>query len=119
MRMVTRLAADLSVEPKSFLGLVQREALTGHLMEPEPGLLAALDQHAAAVRDALSPGVGLVEAGDLAAYARGVVSVSSGWDWQTVPAETRHWLRLRLASVCHMAHQFGYLAIPAPRQPAP
>ncbi|WP_157545504.1 DUF6401 family natural product biosynthesis protein [Hamadaea tsunoensis] len=106
MRMVTELAAQLAPEPAAFLAVVDREASDP---APPPGLVAMVDQHAAAVRDTLSPGVGEIHPGDLAGYARGVVTVAAGWDWPNVAPETTHWLRLRLASVGWLARQFGYL----------
>lgn len=79
-----------------------------------PGLLAEVDQHAAAVRDSLgdpAEGLGPVS---LAAYASGVRDAAgvSGWqipvldglDWSSVD-----WPTLRLLSVCTLARAQGYV----------
>lgn len=72
-----------------------------------PGLLADLDQHAAAIRDILrfsGRRVGLIE---LAAYARGAQDAASENGWclpspdNSVPAWD--WVDLRLAAVCLLA----------------
>ncbi|QFZ17697.1 DUF6401 family natural product biosynthesis protein [Saccharothrix syringae] len=77
-----------------------------------PGVLAAVDQHGAAVRDILAHGVSAsaVAAGAvlLAGYARGVLdeAVEQGWrlpaivDWANAD-----WTTLRLAAVCHLARR--------------
>jgi hypothetical protein len=106
--LVNRLATEPSDEPEFFLDLVWREVRTEFVLFP-PGLLAAIDQQGAAVRDVLTPGIGQIAAGELAAYARGLVEVASEQDWETVPPQTQAWLALRLASVCLMAREFGYL----------
>lgn len=106
MRIVHVLAGHPPSHPTALLGVLEQEIRgTDHdLATPAaPGLLAAIDQHAAAVRDALSPGAGPLDPGDLAAYARGVVTVAAGWNWPDVPAQAQWWLHLRLASVWHLA----------------
>jgi len=78
-----------------------------------PGLAAAVDQHAAAVRDILAVGVeqsaavaGVVL---LAGYARGVIDTARRHGWQTTtPASLAEWARadwvfLRLLGVCALA----------------
>ena len=107
--LVNRLAADPMEQPGFFLGLVQREVLWPDVTAPAPGLLAALDQHGAAVRDAIGPGAGWLALEDLAAYARGVVEVAAEYACHDMPAQTQHWLSLRLASVCGLASDLGYL----------
>ncbi|MGC9669415.1 DUF6401 family natural product biosynthesis protein [Planosporangium sp. 12N6] len=76
--------------------------------QARPGLLAEVDQHAAAVRDALTEATGGVTVIGLAAYADGVTdsAVSNGWrlpgpdgpDW-TAP----DWPLVRLLAVCAVA----------------
>ena len=78
-----------------------------------PGLAAAVDQHAAAVRDILAFGVeqSAVVAGAvlLAGYARGVADCARQQGWQaTAPRSLTEWARadwvsLRLLSVCALA----------------
>lgn len=72
-----------------------------------PGLLAAVDQHAAAIRDSLSADVRPLTPIILAAYAEGVrdAAVKHGWtppagpiDWNAVD-----WVLLRLLAVCQLA----------------
>jgi hypothetical protein len=77
-----------------------------------PGLLAALDQHGAALRDLLSEdgrGPSLIS---LAGYAEGLRDMAGdlGWqlprpeqvDWAQAP-----WLLLRLVAVCQLSAQAG------------
>lgn len=83
-----------------------------------PGLAAAVDQHAAAVRDILTVGVesGAVVAGSvlLAGYAQGVLDhVRTRGEQLRVPARTLDWLDadwvcLRLLAVCAMARDLGH-----------
>jgi len=78
-----------------------------------PGLAAAVDQHAAAVRDILAWGVeqSAVVAGVvlLAGYARGVLDSARAQGWRTpAPATVPEWARadwvvLRLLGVCVLA----------------
>jgi hypothetical protein len=73
-----------------------------------PGLLAEVDQHAAAVRDRLTGGVRHPGPVALAGYAQGLRAgaASSGWrapaphevDWSRAP-----WPLLRLLAVCQLA----------------
>ncbi|WP_199700855.1 DUF6401 family natural product biosynthesis protein [Jiangella rhizosphaerae] len=78
-----------------------------HRSEWAPGLLAEVDQHAAAVRDILihsHHGLGPVE---LADYARGVEDVARDRGWQP---GTNDWVSLRLAGVCLLAMTDGVMA---------
>jgi hypothetical protein len=77
-----------------------------------PGLLAEVDQHAAAVRDILSVGVtGSAKASVLlAGYARGLLDVARelGWGFgePTLAGWTRtDWLTVRLVAVCDLARR--------------
>ena len=88
-----------------------------------PGMLAAVDQHAAELRDALSPGrhTGTGPGGgtkDLAAgrpgrgpavhvllgYARGFIEAAIGRGWLPLPAGA-DWESLRLAAICQLMTQ--------------
>jgi hypothetical protein len=72
-----------------------------------PRLTAALDQHAAAVRDALSAGAGVIGAAALAGYAKGILNGTkppAAPDWSQ-PS----WLELRLAAVGQLARRYGHL----------
>ena len=84
-----------------------------------PGLTAAVDQHAAAVRDILTigvDGVGVDSAGvdgamgavPLAGYARGLLDQAKtmGWPVETPMAQTTvNWLTTRLLAVCDLARR--------------
>jgi hypothetical protein len=85
----------------------------------DPGLLAQVDQHAAAVREALRGAGRAADAAGLAAYGRSVVAAAdrmgrpvpqagrayvSGPDW--LAAE---WHLLRLVAVCLIAETAGLL----------
>lgn len=81
-----------------------------------PGLLAAIDQHAAAIRDSLMGDLRPLTPVHLAGYAEGVrdAAAEHGWrlpegpiDW----ARGTDWVLTRLLAVCHLAHA----PIPAPR----
>lgn len=70
-----------------------------------PGLLAAVDQHAAEVRDALA--LEEVRRGPathrLLGYARGFVEAAIGRGW--LPRPGSDWESLRLAAVCQLVTQ--------------
>lgn len=73
-----------------------------------PGLLAAADQHAAAVRDILLFSGDQVAVYALAGYARGVCDVAAEGGWQAEsrasdPDWAAHWVNLRLMAVCLLA----------------
>ena len=79
-----------------------------------PGLLAEIDQHAAAVRDALGDPEPRPDSISLAGYASGVRDASSdaGWlmpDLDTVDWSTVDWPTLRLVAVCALARSYGYV----------
>jgi hypothetical protein len=71
-----------------------------------PGILAAVDQHAAGVRDALTGrgGGDRLRPHSLLGYARGFVEVAIGRGWLPDVAGT-DWETLRLAAVCQLVTQ--------------
>jgi len=80
-----------------------------------PGLLAAVDQHAAAVREAMVARYGGVDATGLAGYARSVTAAAYRMG-QPLPEHgaTVNWSRagwhvLRLVAVCALADEAGCL----------
>jgi hypothetical protein len=79
-----------------------------------PGLMALVDQHAAAVRDALGdPGHGL-SAVSLAGYAAGVRDALIEADWRVPAVAEQDWSRpewptLRLLAICVLARSHGYV----------
>ncbi|MFC7550401.1 DUF6401 family natural product biosynthesis protein [Plantactinospora sp. GCM10030261] len=91
----------------------------------QPALLAAVDQHAAAVRDRLAPTAGrldgtlgrpAVRASILAAYAEGVRDSALDLGWRPPASPVRwveaDWVLTRLLAVCALAQE------PAPMPPA-
>jgi hypothetical protein len=85
----------------------------------DPGLLALVDQHAAAVRDALADADREPDAEALAAYARSIVAaarrygryVPAAGEAPVRPAEwlAGDWHLLRLVGVCLLAEDLGLL----------
>lgn len=76
--------------------------------EQLPGLTAAIDQHAAAVRDILSVGVRGSASGVvlLAGYARGLLDGARQQGWRPHAPEdwaAADWLTTRLLAVCDLA----------------
>ncbi|WP_257900991.1 DUF6401 family natural product biosynthesis protein [Saccharothrix obliqua] len=71
------------------------------------GVLAAVDQHAAAVRDILAVGAPAAAAAVLlAGYAKGVLDEAAAVGWRLPPVvewPTADWTTLRLAAVCALA----------------
>ncbi|HEX5200003.1 DUF6401 family natural product biosynthesis protein [Paractinoplanes rhizophilus] len=85
----------------------------------DPGLLALVDQHAAAVRDALAGAERPIDAEALSAYARSIVAaarragrfVPAAGEAPTHPADwqSTDWHVLRLVAVCLLADDAGAL----------
>jgi hypothetical protein len=70
-----------------------------------PGMLAAVDQHAAEVRDSLTSG-GRLGVHSLLGYARGFVEAAIGRGW--LPGASHlDWESLRLAAVCLLIAEAG------------
>jgi hypothetical protein len=79
-----------------------------------PGLLAAIDQHAAAVRNTVRAAGRPVDAVSLAEYARSVLAVAHRCgrtlpDPDAVDWPRADWLLLRLVAVCALADAQGCL----------
>jgi hypothetical protein len=85
----------------------------------DPGLLAQVDQHAAAVREALRGAGRIADAAGLAAYGRSVAAAAermgrpvpaAGQAYVTTPAWLRaEWHLMRLVAVCLIAETSGLL----------
>jgi hypothetical protein len=79
-----------------------------------PGLLAAVDQHAAGIRDSLSSDARPMTAVILAAYAEGVRDAAFKHGWEppagSIDWERHDWVLYRLLAVCELAR-----TLPAPR----
>ncbi|MBQ1073800.1 hypothetical protein KBX06_11615 [Micromonospora sp. C31] len=82
-----------------------------------PGLLALVDQHAAAVRESLDGDRRPLSAAALAGYAEGVRAAASehGWQPPATPVDwsAPDWLLTRLLAVCALSRSLGAPA-PAP-----
>ncbi|MGS2619118.1 DUF6401 family natural product biosynthesis protein [Micromonospora sp. LZ34] len=76
-----------------------------------PGLLALVDQHAAAVRDSLDGNRRPLSAAALAGYAEGVraAALEHGWQPPTGPADWSDpdWTLTRLLAVCALVRALG------------
>jgi hypothetical protein len=73
-----------------------------------PGLLAEIDQHAAAVRDRLTDGVRHPGPVALAGYADGLRATATSLGWRAPAPHEVDWVRapwplLRLLAVCQLA----------------
>jgi hypothetical protein len=113
LSIVVHVPDELSEITLRVAGQVGASGLT--LSAHSPGLLAAVDQHAAEVRDALAtgpdPGRGPA-LHLLLGYARGFVEAAIGRGWRPQPGSD--WESLRLAAVCQLVTQ---AQIPAPALP--
>ena len=84
-----------------------------------PGLLAEVDQHAAAVRESLDGDRRPLSAAALAGYAEGVRAAALEHGWQPPTAvdwSAPDWLLTRLLAVCALTRSLGAPA-PAPLPP--
>ena len=76
-----------------------------------PGLLAAIDQHAAGIRDSLSADARPLTAVILAAYAEGVRDAAFKHGWTPPAGEidwtVNDWVLRRLLAVCSLAQAFA------------
>ncbi|TCO51292.1 hypothetical protein EV646_101275 [Kribbella antiqua] len=77
-----------------------RDRLTPNFASLEPALHAAVDQHAAAIRDILGLTAGRAGPVELAAYARGVRDVAADQGWQTGRID---WVTIRLLAAVSLA----------------
>jgi hypothetical protein len=72
-----------------------------------PGLLAVIDQHAAAIRDTLFGDFRPITRDLLAGYAEGIQegAAQRGWSVPTAPVDWRSadWVLVRLLAVCAMS----------------
>jgi hypothetical protein len=83
---------------------VLRDRIMPRFRSFEPALQAAVDQHAAAIRDILGLSVGSAGPVELAAYARGVRDAASDQGWRTEPtASVADWVTIRLLAAVSLA----------------
>ncbi|PZF93856.1 DUF6401 family natural product biosynthesis protein [Micromonospora deserti] len=85
-----------------------------------PGLLALVDQHAAAVRESLDGDRRPLSAAALAGYAEGIraAALENGWQAPAGPVDwsTPEWLLTRLVAVCALVRSLDAPG-PAPLPP--
>ena len=81
---------------------VLRERIMPRFRSFEPALQAAVDQHAAAVRDILGLSVGSAGPVELAAYARGVRDTAADQGW-TPTSTAADWVTIRLLAAVSLA----------------
>ena len=79
-----------------------------------PGVLAIVDQHAAAVRDALGDGLRAPGPVALAGYVEGILAAGADRGWRPPSAAEVDWAQaewpvLRLVAVCALADRGGHL----------
>jgi hypothetical protein len=112
LSIVVHVSVDLSEITLRMAGAVGAAGLT--LAARMPGLLAAVDQHAAEVRDALAVSGRAESRQDarrgpapsaLLGYARGFVEAAVGRGWSPRPGGAADWESLRLAAICQLMTQ--------------
>lgn len=72
-------------------------------MRRTPGLVAVIDQHAAAVRDMLATDVRGLHHSALLDYLRGFLDGAAERGWTPARAEPHEWETVRLYAVCWLA----------------
>ncbi|TWD84504.1 hypothetical protein FB561_5696 [Kribbella amoyensis] len=86
------------------LNLRLRSALD--LPAPSPWLQAAVDQHAAAIRDILTLTSGVLGPIEIAGYANGVLDAAADWGWRFPTSAVKpDWVIIRLLAACSLASQ--------------
>jgi uncharacterized protein DUF6401 len=80
----------------------------------EPGLHAAIDQHAAAIRDILGLSVGRAGPVELAAYARGVRDAAADQGWRTESTSAADWVTIRLLAAVSLSSKPCHDALALP-----
>jgi Family of unknown function (DUF6401) len=91
-----------TVTASAHLALEQWAARLGAPADPEPGLLAVLDQHMARIATA----VGSLTPVNLAAYADGVADAAASRGWAPSPVRDwrqASWVGVHLLAVCVLA----------------
>jgi hypothetical protein len=81
---------------------VLRDRIMAGFQSFEPALQAAIDQHAAAIRDILGLSVGSAGPVELAAYARGVRDAATDQGWLPTSAAA-DWVTIRLLAAVSLA----------------
>ncbi|MGC9666588.1 DUF6401 family natural product biosynthesis protein [Planosporangium sp. 12N6] len=99
-----------ATEPGAVLGAIMARVGADGLAAAVriPGLLAAVDQHAAAIRESLAANGLTVTAVPLAGYGSSVVAAASRMgrqlpDPESVDWSRANWFQLRLTAVCALA----------------
>jgi hypothetical protein len=77
-------------------------------MRTDPGLVAAVDQHAAAVRQSITAAGNQVGRESLTRYLHGFADGVRAWRWTPAATGSGHdWETLRLAAICWLAREHG------------
>lgn len=98
-----------SKKPNDLQVRVQDLGIAGlHVLSQAPGLLAQVDQHAAAVRDVLGFSGEAVEAGTLRDYLAGFTEAAAERGWQ--PEDALCWEHLRVIAVHSMLDESRAIA---------
>lgn len=80
-------------------------------MKTNPSLTAAVDQHVAAIRDAVADRDGRIARKPLLGYLLGILDVIRDGTWaDTQFPVSQSWPSLRLAAVCWLAREHGHLS---------
>jgi hypothetical protein len=90
----------LEASARRDLGVLSRLVLSR--MVVTPAVQAAIDQHAAAVRDILTLSPGRIGPVELAGYAQGVEDGAFGRGWRPGTDLSTDWVGLRLAAACSL-----------------
>ncbi|MEU8300167.1 DUF6401 family natural product biosynthesis protein [Micromonospora sp. NPDC048909] len=110
-RVVSRTAVDSARSTLAALTVAVGAAGLAAAAE-RPGLLALVDQHAAAVRDSLDSDRLPLTVAALAGYAEGVraAALEHGWQPPAGPVDWSDpdWLLTRLLAVCALARPLGH-----------
>lgn len=106
-----RLSTAARAEARTTIAILMETVGAGGLAaaRAEPGLLALVDQHAAAVRDSLDGDRRQLTLVRLAGYADGVRSaaVEHGWLSPADPWTEPDWVLLRLLAVCALVESLA------------
>jgi Family of unknown function (DUF6401) len=76
-------------------------------MASSPGLVAAVDQHAAEVRDAIASVGDVLGLAALSRYLHGFVDGARERGWVPDLTGGYEWENVRLAAICWLAHRHG------------
>lgn len=95
-----------SVARRELAELGMRLTSATDLCVTTPSLQAAVDQHAAAIRDILTMTTGTMGPIEIAGYTNGVLDAAADWGWRlSATAVKPDWVIIRLLAACGLASQ--------------